>query len=308
MASDRSEAEGPSRRDFLRATGAGVLATSLAGCDELPDEANETSDGGTGTGGGDGTGTGTPGGTTGPGDGGNENPLVANPYAVDPEFAVEREGLVRSTFAEMYHTELTEVPGVDAPEDASLTGHAMTYGHDVPGAENPSEEAALRRLSAGVLSLPAPDGANALADVPLSELVARREENLLLEAVGLGRTVEWLGDPVPIEGGPEEAPRSGTVRVELRGEPRDVEVRTFVGAVRAEPGPGMPAGDERDGYFGDRTVPGEFMMTLHVGRMTVGGDLVMTGMATGWPRPPGYIDPPPSDMGEDVKGLLSDIY
>ncbi len=309
MASDRSDTEGPSRRDFLRATGAGVLATSLAGCDELPDEANETSDGGTGTGGGAGTATGTPGGTTtGPGDGGTENPLVANPYAVDPEFAVEREDLVRSTFAEMYHTELTEIPGVDAPADASLTGHAMTYGHDVPGAEDPSAAAALRRLSAGVLSLPAPDGANALADVPLSELVARREENLLLSAVGLGPTVEWLGDPVPIEGGPEEAPRNGTVRVELRGEQREVEVRTFVGAVRAEPGPGMPGGGEGDGYLDGGAVPGEFMMTLHVGRTMVGGDLVMTGMASGWPRPPGYIDPPPSDMDEDVKGLLSDVY
>lgn len=301
MASDEGGSTVPSRRAFLRATGAAAAASALAGCDGAPTEGNET----------DGTDPGTMGGGGG-GDGGGEGgttPLVARVAGVDTAFAAEIGGEVASMFAAESYTRLEgSILGLDAPSDATPVGHAVTYGHEF----SPTDEAAavptLRRLSAGVLSLPAPGAdVNPLVEASLRDLVARGEGNLLLAAAGLGRTVEWVGEPVAIDGGGEEAPRSGTVEVEIDDEPRRVEVRTFVGAVRAEPGPGMPE-SEADGYLGPEAVPAPYMTTVHVARTVVGGDLVMSGMVAGWPRPPGTIDPPPSEMDEDVTELLANVY
>ncbi len=301
MGSQEGAEDRSSRRAFLKTGGAGALTLALAGCDGLPDEEDDD--------GGDGTGNETDGGadtTNTGGDGGTDDPLVADVTHVNTEFAADESNLVQATFAEEGYTRIEGLPGLDTSEEATPVGHAATYGHemhlpeDLSGDEAvPTGQPFLRVLSAGMLSLPAMEEeagpGNPYAEAPLSELVAAREDNLLLAAAGLGTTVEWLSDPVSVEQ-TEADFLDGTATVE-----------TFVGPVRAEPGPGMPSGADA-GFLDDgATSPGSYMATVHVARGYVGGDVVMTGMVGGWRRPP-TMDPPVDDIGADMSDLLSDVY
>lgn len=294
MAHGGDGADGPYRRDFLKVTGTAALASSLAGCDDLGDAGRENR-----------TGTATSDG------GGGTDAWAARPAAVDTEFAAEEDDLVRDTFAEEYYTRLEgDIPGLDAPADAAPTGHAVTYGHQGAAlGEDPPSIPTVNVLSAGTLSLPAPEGAgsNLFAEAPLSEVVGLEEGNLFLAAAGLGQSVEWRSDPVAVDRREAEF-LEGTGTVE-----------TFVGVVSAAPGPGMPAGDLEPaaamrgagapiGYYDVASQqPRGYLVTVHCARTFVGTDLVMVGMVGGWRRPP-TMDPPATELGPEVRDLLGDLY
>jgi len=292
MGRDQSGSELPKRRDFLKATGAGVLATSLAGCDETPDLGDETTEGGNGT---------ADGGATSTGDGGSDvdDPFQARAAVVNTEFTAEADGLVQGTFAKEQYTRIEGVPGVDAPEDVTPTAHALTYGHEGAALSgDPPDVPTVNALSAGTLSVPAPEeGAGTdLASAELTELVRLEEGNLLLAAAGLGTTVEWLTEPVPVDRG----------EATLADSP--VETRTFLGVVRGEPGPRMPSGEEESGFLGgDGARPFGHLVAVHAARTQVGGDLVLTGMVDGFRRPPS-MDPRAGDLGPDLLEEFGDLY
>lgn len=241
MVTDDTDHGSPTRRDFLRAGGAGAVTAALAGCGGTSDEETD-GDPGTDAGTeptGDGTVTDTE--TEATDDDESDERLVARVATVDTEFAAEENDLVASTFAtESYERLEGDLPGVEPPPDATAVGHQVRYGHRSGREESEGSVPTLRRLSAGTLTLPAlgEDGENAFAEPELAEVVAREEGNLFLEAAGLGRSVEWLADPVSVG-------RSEAEFLDATG-----TVETFVGVVRAEPGPGLADG-EGDGFLDD---------------------------------------------------------
>jgi len=305
MGTDDTNRGRPTRRDFLRASGAGAVTVALAGCGGTTDEA----DGGSGTptesgksGNGDGTETDAGTETTGDdedSDEDDEERRVAQVATVNTESTAEESDLVASTFATESYARLEgESLGVDAPADTTLIGHQVQYGHR-SGQEETDDEGSvptLRRLSAGTLTLPAigEGEPHPFAERDLTELVAMGEGNLFLEAAGLGRSVEWLARPVPVDSG----------EAEFLGGAGPVE--TLVGVVRAEPGPGMPGGGD-DGFLDDGRRAGAFLTTVHVARTTVSGDLAMVGMVEGWRRPP-TMGPGEEEIDPDLAERLGEAY
>lgn len=296
MASDERDLGGPSRRDFLKVSGIGALTMAIAGCNESSEDGTDGGDGNQTDGGGDG-GTGTPNGGGGDEDGTRDQPFVATPAAVETAFVEEADGLLRATFRDERYTRIEGVPGVDAPEEVTPVGHAVTYGHEMQLPDDGQErQPTLNALSAGALSLPNPDveaaPANPYAERSLSELVTAGEENLLLAAAGLGPTVEWVNDPVSVQQSEAEF-AEGTMTVE-----------TFVGPVSAGAGPDLP---DADGFLDDAAARRPRMTTVHTARGVVGGNVVLMGMIEGWRRPP-TMGPPPTEIGPEMADLLADVY
>jgi hypothetical protein len=303
MGNDDTDHGSPTRRDFLRAGGAGAVTAALAGCggtsDEEADGGPSTSGSGT-TGDGDGTATDTETEETGDeetGEDGDER-LVASVAAVDTEFTAEESDLVASTFAtESYARLAGDLPGVEPPPDTMAVGHQVRYGHragrEADGAEG--SVPTLRRLSAGTLTLPTlgEGGENAFAELELAEVVAREEGNLFLEAAGLGRSVAWLAGPVPVG-------RSEAAFLDTTG-----AVETFVGVVRARPGAGLA--DGADAGFLDDAEPGAYLTAVHAARATVGGGAAMVGMVEGWRRPP-TMGPGEEEIDPDLAERLGEAY